>query len=83
MAEHPDIVVNVQSTTDDYGQVFEGALLAANQGNAPDIIQVEDVLSQVAIDSQSFVKIGDYATPKNWRLSPILSSHAQLLRSGS
>ncbi len=70
MAEHPDVVVNIQSTTDDYGQVFEGALLAANQGNAPDIIQAEDVLTQVAIDSQAFVKIGDYATPEELATIP-------------
>jgi sn-glycerol 3-phosphate transport system substrate-binding protein len=62
MEANPGVVVNIQSTTDDYGDVFEGALLAAQQGNAPHIIQVEDSLSQIAIDSQAFIKMSDYAT---------------------
>jgi len=62
MAQNPGVVVNIQTTTDDYGEVFEGALRAASQGNAPHLIQIEDSLTQIAIDSQFFVKIGDYAT---------------------
>jgi len=62
MAENPGVTVTIQTTTDDYGEVFEGALRAAEQGNAPHVIQVEDSLTQIAIDSQYFVKIGDYAS---------------------
>ncbi|MCZ7541014.1 MAG: ABC transporter substrate-binding protein [Anaerolineae bacterium] len=62
MAQNPGVVVTIQATTDGYSEVFEGALLAASQGNAPHIIQVEDSLTQIAIDSQAFVKIGDYAS---------------------
>lgn len=62
MAQNPGVVVTIQTSTDSYSGVFEGALLAASQGNAPHIIQVEDSLTQIAIDSQAFVKIGDYAS---------------------
>ena len=62
MAQNPGVVVNVESTTDDYTEVFEGALRAAGQGNAPHVIQVEDSLVQIAIDSQMFIKLSDYAS---------------------
>lgn len=62
MEEHPNVVVNIQATTDDYNGVFEGALRAASQGNAPHIIQIEDSLTQIAVDSQAFVKLSDYAS---------------------
>ncbi|MBN1680139.1 MAG: ABC transporter substrate-binding protein [Anaerolineae bacterium] len=62
MEQNPGVVVNVQSTTDDYGEVFESALRAADQGNAPHVIQVEDSLQQIALDSQFFVKMSDYAS---------------------
>lgn len=56
------VTVNIESTTDDYNDVFEGAIRALEQGNAPHVIQAEDSLTQIAIDSQAFVKISDYAT---------------------
>jgi len=62
MAEHPNVKINIKADTDSYGEVFNNAMLAADQGNPPDVIQVEDTLVQIAIDSQRFVKIGDYAT---------------------
>ncbi len=62
MAENPGIVVKVQAESDDYGVVFDSSLLAASQGNAPHVVQVEDALSQLAIDSTFFVKISDYAS---------------------
>lgn len=62
MAEHPGVVVNIQAESDDYGTVFDSALLAASQGNAPHVVQVEDTLSQLAIDSTFFVKLSDYAS---------------------
>lgn len=62
MAANPGVTVTLESTTDDYGDLFEGALRAASQGNAPSVIQVEDSLVQIAIDSQMFVKMSDYAS---------------------
>ena len=70
MAENPGVTVTIQTTTDDYGEVFEGALRAAEQGNAPHVIQVEDSLTQIAIDSQYFVKIGDYASEEQLATIP-------------
>ncbi len=62
MAEHPNVTVNIEANTDSYAGVFESALRAAEQGTAPHVVQIEDTLRQIAIDSQSFVKIGDYAS---------------------
>ncbi len=62
MAENPNVTVTIQITTDQYSDVFENALGAADQGNPVAVVQVEDTLMQIAIDSGYFVKIGDYTT---------------------
>ncbi|MBI5929525.1 MAG: ABC transporter substrate-binding protein [Chloroflexi bacterium] len=62
MAEHPNIQVNIQSTTTDYQEVFNNTLLAAEQGNAPHVVQLEETSTQLAVDSTYFVKISDIAT---------------------
>ncbi len=62
MAENPGIIVNVESTSIDYVELFNGALLAAEQGQAPEIVQVEDGLTQLAIDSGYFLPIGELAS---------------------
>ncbi|MBN2303917.1 MAG: extracellular solute-binding protein [Anaerolineae bacterium] len=59
------VVVNIESTSDGYGDVFDGSITRASQGNAPHIIQVEDTRVQIAIDSQFFVKMSDYATDEH------------------
>ena len=64
MAQNPNIVVNVSSTSTDYVELFNNALLAAEQGQAPHIVQVEDSLIQLAADSDVFHLIGDIATPE-------------------
>ena len=65
MEEHPNVTVTIELSTDQYADVFDGALRAAGQGNPPDIVMVEDSFSQLAIDSQLFVKISDYATEEH------------------
>ncbi len=70
MAQNPGVVVNIQTTTDDYDAVFEGALRSAGQGNAPHVVQIEDTLTQIAIDSQAFIKLSDYATPEQLATIP-------------
>ena len=70
MAEHPDVIVNIESNTDNYADVFEGALRAAEQGTAPDVVQIEDTLRQIAVDSQYFIKIGDYASEEQLATIP-------------
>lgn len=56
MAEHPNVQVNIQSTTTDYQEVFNNTLLAAEQGNAPDVVQLEETSTQLAVDSTYFLK---------------------------
>jgi sn-glycerol 3-phosphate transport system substrate-binding protein len=61
MAENPNVTVKVVSTSTDYIELFNAALLAAEQGNAPQIVQVEEGLTQLAIDSGYFLPIGELA----------------------
>lgn len=63
-AENPGIVVNAFSTNSDsnYEETFNSALLAADQGDAPNILQVESGLTQLAIDSGYFVPVSDVAS---------------------
>lgn len=70
MAEHPDVSITIQSTSEDYADVFEGAVRAASQGAAPHLIQVEDSLTQIAIDSQYFAKMSDFATDEQLATVP-------------
>jgi sn-glycerol 3-phosphate transport system substrate-binding protein len=62
MAANPGITVEVISPSTDYTELFNGALLAAEQGNAPTIVQVEEGLTQLAADSGFFVPIAQIAS---------------------
>lgn len=62
MAENPGITVTVTSTSTDYTELFNSALLAAEQGSAPHIVQVEEGLTQLAADSGVFTPISDLAS---------------------
>ena len=62
MAENPHISVTMQVDTDNYGDVFNSALLAADQGNPIALVQVEESFTQLAIDSQFFVPITQAAS---------------------
>lgn len=62
MIENPDIVVTLQSPTTDYTELFNSATLAAQQGTAPHVVQVEEGLTQIAADSGLFVPISDLAS---------------------
>lgn len=61
-AENPGVRVIAQSTSPDYLELFNNALLAADQGNAPHIVQVEEGLTQLAIDSGYFIPLSDVAS---------------------
>lgn len=63
MAANPGVVIELSSPTTDYIELFNGALLAADQGQAPTIVQVEEGLTQLAADSGFFLPIGDIASP--------------------
>lgn len=62
MAQNPNVVIELVSPSTDYIEVFNGALLAAEQGQAPAIVQVEEGLTQLAADSGFFVPVGSVAT---------------------
>ncbi len=62
MAANPGVTVTVTSTSTDYTELFNAALLSAEQGNAPHIVQVEEGLTQLAADSTYFTPIGDLAS---------------------
>lgn len=61
-ANNPNILVTAMSTSPDYQGLFNNALLAADQGNAPNIVQIEEGLTQAAIDSGYFVPVSDVAS---------------------
>lgn len=62
MAENPNVTVEVTSPATDYTEVFNAALLAAEQNNAPTIVQVEEGLTQLAADSGYFIPIAEIAS---------------------
>ena len=63
-AMNPNVKINAYSTNadSDYDEIFNSAMANADLGNAPSIVQVEDGLTQQAIDYGYFVPISDYAT---------------------
>jgi sn-glycerol 3-phosphate transport system substrate-binding protein len=63
-AQNPGIKINLVSPGNDYTELFNRVLLDAQQGNGPDVVQVEEGLTQLAADSGLFVPIGDLATPE-------------------
>ncbi|MDZ4769178.1 MAG: ABC transporter substrate-binding protein [Chloroflexota bacterium] len=62
MAENPGVTIEVSSLSADYTELFNSALLAAEQGNAPTIVQVEEGLTQLAADSGYFTPIAQIAS---------------------
>ena len=61
MEQNPGVVVTVSSPSTDYTELFNTALLAAEQGNAPELVQVEEGLTQLAADSGFFVPVSEVA----------------------
>lgn len=62
--QNPGVVVNIPAASTDYTELFNNALLAAEQGNPPTIVQVEEGLTQLAADSGFFIPISDLASPE-------------------
>lgn len=58
------VTVNIITNETEYGPMFNAALLAYEQGNQPTIVQVDESLTQLAIDSEAFVAIEDVASPE-------------------
>jgi sn-glycerol 3-phosphate transport system substrate-binding protein len=61
---NPNVKINAYSTNaeSDYDEIFNSAMANADLGNAPSIVQVEDGLTQQAIDYGYYVPVSDYAT---------------------
>ncbi len=62
MAQNPGVVVRVTSPSTSYVDLFNSVLLAAEQGNAPQVVQVEEGLTQLAADSGFFIPVSDLAS---------------------
>lgn len=60
MAENPNITVNVEVASS-YRDNLNGAILASEQGDAPHVVQIFEVGSQLALDSGIFVPVSDVA----------------------
>lgn len=60
-AENPGVTITLQAQTG-YDNVYTTALQAADQGNAPHIIQVVEFLTQQAADSGYFIPVSDVAS---------------------
>ncbi|MFZ4813258.1 MAG: ABC transporter substrate-binding protein [Phototrophicaceae bacterium] len=78
MAANPNIIVNVESSNIEYTELFNSALLAAEQGNAPTIVQIEEGLTQLAIDSGYFLPISELASEE--QLADINSDMLEVVR---
>jgi sn-glycerol 3-phosphate transport system substrate-binding protein len=60
-AEHPNITVNVE-VAGSYRENLDKALLAAEQGDTPEIVQIFEVGSREALDSGAFTPVSSVAT---------------------
>ncbi len=61
-AKNSGIKINLISPANDYTELFNRILLDAQQGNGPDVVQVEEGLTQLAADSGLFTPIGSLAS---------------------
>ncbi len=57
-----DVKVNLQTTLSDYEEVLTSTLLAAEQGNAPHVVQLDETATLFAVDSGQFISISSVAT---------------------
>ncbi|MEQ8674312.1 MAG: ABC transporter substrate-binding protein [Aggregatilineales bacterium] len=62
MAENPGVVVTPIALSPVYDELFNQALLAADQGTAYSIVQVVEAFTQQAIDSGYFVPVSEVAS---------------------
>lgn len=60
MADHPNVTINLQVASS-YRDALNGAILAADQGDPPHIVQLFEVGSQLALDSGIFTPVSSVA----------------------
>lgn len=63
---HPGIFVRVENKGS-YRDTLNAAILAAQQGNPPHLVQIFEIGSQLGIDSGIFVPIEDYVQGAEWQ----------------
>ncbi len=56
--QNPDFVMNVESKGS-YPETLQAAILGARQGDTPNIVQVYEIGSQLALDANIFTPVGD------------------------
>ncbi|MCB9437566.1 MAG: ABC transporter substrate-binding protein [Anaerolineales bacterium] len=61
-ASHSNIVVTAQAITTSYDEVLTTTLLAADQNDAPHVVQLDESATRFAVDSEKFLAIEDIAT---------------------
>lgn len=61
MAEHENVTINIEVASS-YRDNLNGAILASEQGDAPHIVQIFEVGSQLALDSGIFVPVSQVAS---------------------
>lgn len=61
MEAHPNVTINMQIATS-YPENLNNVLLAAEQGDAPHIVQLFEVGSRLALDSGIFIPVSSVAT---------------------
>ncbi len=73
---HPGIFVKAEHKGS-YRDTLNAAILAAQQGNPPHIVQIFEVGSQLALDSGIFVPIADLADPAEYKPDDLIEGVAQ------
>ena len=63
MAEHPNVTIELRVASS-YRDNLNNALLASEQGDAPHIVQIFEVGTQLALDTGIFIPVSSVATPE-------------------
>jgi len=72
---HPGTYVHVENKGS-YRDTLNAAILAAQQGNPPHLVQIFEVGSQLALDSGIFVPFSDLAKPEEYHPDDLISGVA-------
>ena len=78
---HPGIYVRVEHKGS-YRDTLNAAILAAQQGNPPHLVQIFEIGSQLALDSGIFVPIEDYVQGPEWQPDDYIEGVANYYRIG-
>lgn len=62
MAANPNVTVTIQTTISSYDEILTSTMLAAEQGDAPHVVQLDETANRFAVDSGEFISIQSVAT---------------------